>query len=298
MSFLSSLQLSPEQLLFFIFIIFLASSVLSAFISKWVNKTKKFWDFFTVKVQINVWIFIVLASLILYFCLLYVVEKNSKVPVFGAADSDCSVVQVDDQNTWKRLDDNKSEWNLTEMNKPSEGVYCPRIYEGNYKYRSVWYQQHIPVVFNQIQVRFSVKQPDTSEAASKVIIQFKNVYKGDYDVAEIYLPFDKTRGINFKSYDAESQNLVFQDNAGTLPLSIKPESVVTVTASVTNVLDNTVTYQFHIDFIPDGETDSIGKDVQYLVKLPDSSPELLLMEFGIGVFADSCLQNIEYSISN
>lgn len=301
---LSNLQFSPQQTIFLSissFVLFFVFTVVFNIVNKKVNS---FNDLIFFKIQTPFWLIIFLLSLIICLFLLYISEKNRKVPVLSANTQDLSIPQEkssDNQNIWKRLADNKSDWDLTEMDKLSDGSYCPRIYKNNFVYRTLWFRQYVPVVFNQIQIRFSIKKSGEDEIESRGLIQFGDVYGEDYSVANLYLPFDKTRSVNFESYDSrstKSNGLSFQDNAGSLPLPIKLGSKVTVTISTENVLDNTVTYQYHIAYIPDGETDSIPKDLQYLVKLPDSSPKQLLMKFGLGVFANSCLENIEYAISN
>lgn len=279
--------------------IFLCLALITAIINKLVNKANNFNDLFLSKMPIPSLLFYFMSVLILFLALLYFSEKNRTVPVLNAHTQDTPALQEqsnNNQNVWKRLVDNRSEWDSTEMDRLSEDVYCPHIYNNNFVYRTLWYLPYVPAAFNKIQLRFVVTKPDNNYIPSKALIQFGDVYGKDYNVANIYIPFDKTRVINFESYDSKNNNLVFQDNAGSLPLPVKSGSTVTVTISTTNVLDNTITYQYHFDYIPDGETDSIPKDLQFLVKFPDSSPRQLLIKFGLGVFANSCLKNIEYAI--
>jgi len=246
------------------------------------------------------WVFIFLVFALSFFILLSINLSGEKTPVLSADTQykPNSQPPSDKNVVWKRLADNQSDWDLTNMNISSDNIYCPRIYNNNFIYRSIWFRQQVPVVFSKIQLRFSVKQPDNDQSPSKAVIQLGKVYGKDYNVGNFYLPFDKTQGVNFESYNSAKNSLVFQDNPGSLPLLIKPGSVVTTTVSTTNILSNTITYQFHIEYIPASYENSIPSDFQYFVTLPDSSPSQLLTNFGLGVFANSCLKDVEYSIDD
>lgn len=292
---LSALGLSPKLTLIVGSIIFILVYLGGVYINQKTNKGASLTHVLQHKVSVHFYILSLLIASLVVFFLLYLSEKNSETPVLSARTECPAEAEKSELSSWKRLSDNKSEWDLAEMDKPADGIYCPHIYKNDFNYRTVWFQHYIPVVFNQIQIRFTIKQPDMDENPSVALVQFGDVYGEGYDIANLHLPFDKTRVINFEYYDSKSSGLTFLDNAGTLPLPIKPGSKVTITINA-NILDNTIRYQYHIAYIPYGESDSISKDLQYLIKLPDPSPEQLLMKIGIGVYASSCLQDIEYVI--
>lgn len=240
---LSDLQPFSPQAIPLIIILFLISTTTTAAITAIINnvfhKKNGFNEMFLFKMEIPAWLICLLLTLILFIFLLYISEKNRKAPVLSAhtQDSPASQEKFNDQNVWKRLTDNKSEWDLTEMDKLSEETYCPHIYNGNFVYRTLWYRSYIPAVFSKIRLRFIVIKLGENNIPSKALIQFGDVYGKNYNVANLYVPFDKIRGVNFESYDSKNNSLSFQNNAGSLPLPIKFGSTITVTVSTTNVVD-------------------------------------------------------------
>ena len=143
-------------------------------------------------------------------------------------------------------------------------------------------------------MRFVVQLEEVPETTLKSVIELGNVYSKNYKISRFYLPFDGSESVNFEKYYIEKKGLDFQPNSGELQLPIQQNSVVKISIETVGISENTLSYDYKVEYIPRNEESSVIKTFHYSVTVPDPSPKELLVDFGLGIFHEGCLSDLEY----
>lgn len=289
MPFLPNFQFTYNQIIF-ISLLFLIIPIISTEIIKF-NGIK---NLFHTKHNIHSWIICALLSFIVYLLLNNMYLKTNIAPVLTKyADFDES--PAISNRSWSRFNNNVSKWNVDELKKDNDGNYCPRGKKEDFQYRSAWLEKSIPVAIRDLKIRFIVKNVK-KDYPVRVVISIGNVYSKEYKISNFYIPFDDSESVNFQKFDPTSKSMEWQSNPGELQLPIRNNTPVTVNIN-SSIVENTINYEYEINYIPAGEISSIQKTFLYSVAILDPSPDILVADFGIGVFHGGCLSDIEYLIN-
>lgn len=272
--------------------------VVTTLFNKILNQKKNFLQIVSQKITVHLWMIFIVVFLLIYLVLLVfaIRSENGSPDTLGTKAEDSKDNNEKEQSEWKRLVNNISEWDMSEMKKDKAGYYCPRGNPGEFVYRNIWLRNLIPVGFKKIEIRFTATKVDNSPPEQlKSVLSLGQVFGKNYKVSNLFIPVDGTEGLNFERYDLNKEQLDFQPYPGELQLPIEYETPVKITMT-TETVNNTVYFNYQIDYIPRGESASIPKNLKYEVTFPDPSPRELRVNFGVGIYIGGCLADVEYSI--
>lgn len=296
MSSLPNLLNNPKEALIALFL-WIFGLVVMAVVNKVVNKTNGFKEIFSYKFPVHAWVVVTVFTIFIFMILNYVSDVSVSKPVLSNT-TESTIESTVPANLWLRLNDYKTKWDIvSEMKLNSDGYYCPRGTKDDFKYRSLWFKDGISSSFEKIGIRFTVKKDKKDSSPLRTVLSLIKKYDSEkFEVFKFYIPFDGSEGVNIEAFDPKEKGLVWRSNAGELILPIQNDTPVTINIGTTTV-DNTINYEYVVEYIPEGEISSIKNTFQYPIIFLDPSPRNLLVNFGIGIFHGGCLSDIEYVIN-